>query len=308
MPLQNPTPTAAHTDFSGLWIPLVTPFDGDAIDHPALAALTTRMCNAGVAGFVACGSTGEAAALTHAEEDAALATIVQAAAGLPVVMGASDCNLARMLERIQQLNQQPLAAVLVPPPSYIRPSQAGLVQWFSRLADASVHPLIIYDIPARTGAVMALETLRALARHPRIVAIKDCGCDANKTQALIHDGQLQVMVGEDAQIFSTLAQGGHGVIAASAHAHTEHFVELLRLLARGDVLCAQPLWQALLPHIRCSFEEPNPAPIKGLLAHMGYMRPDLRAPMTPASSDLVQRMSQLPMPSRLADPTTALRA
>lgn len=293
--LINPRQSAHALDVSGLWIPLVTPFHDGAVDHDALRALTRRMKEAGVTGFCACGSTGEAAALSHAEEDAALATIIEAAQGLPVIMGAADCNMARMLERVEALNARPIAALLVPPPTYIRPSQAGLMEWFTRIADASVHPLVIYDIPYRTGATLSLETLRALARHPRIIAIKDCGGDAAKTQALIGDGQLQVLAGEDVQIFTSMALGASGAIAASAHGHTEQFVALVQLLAAADVQQARALWFALLPHIHASFEEPNPAPIKGWMARQGWMRAEMRAPMTEASPELIERMCRISM-------------
>ncbi len=279
-----------NIDLSGLWIPLVTPFDNGAVDHAALAALTERMCNAGVAGFAACGSTGEAAALSHEEEDAVLATILRSARGKPVMMGASDFHMGRMLERVRQLNQAPINALLVAPPPYIRPSQAGLLQWFTAIADASVHPVVIYDIPYRTGATLETGTLLALAAHPRIVGIKDCGGDAAKTLALIQDGRLQVLAGEDAQIFSSMALGGAGAIAASAHGHTDRFVELVRLLAAGELTAARTLWNTLQAHIALSFEEPNPAPIKGWMAQQGWMRAELRAPMVEASSTLMARM------------------
>ncbi|QIL72026.1 4-hydroxy-tetrahydrodipicolinate synthase [Diaphorobacter sp. HDW4B] len=292
----TPTTQATPTNLSGLWIPLVTPFHDGAVDHNALHTLTARMKLAGVTGFCACGSTGEAAALSHEEEDAVLATILNAASGLPVIMGASDCHMGRMLERVEQLNAQPINALLVPPPSYIRPSQAGLLQWFTRIADASRHPIVIYDIPYRTGATLELQTLRTLAAHPNIIAIKDCGGDAAKTQALINDGQLQVLAGEDVQIFSSMSLGGSGAIAASAHGHTEQFVALVKLLAAGRVNEARALWYPLLPHIHASFEEPNPAPIKAYLARQGWMRAEMRAPMIEASNALVERMLQIRMP------------
>ena len=296
MPSLAPTTQATPINLSGLWIPLVTPFHDGAVDHNALHTLTARMKLAGVTGFCACGSTGEAAALSHEEEDAVLATILNAAGGLPVIMGASDCHMGRMLERVEQLNARPINALLVPPPSYIRPSQAGLLQWFTRIADASRHPIVIYDIPYRTGATLELPTLLTLAAHPNIVAIKDCGGDAAKTQALINDGQLQVLAGEDVQIFSSMSLGGSGAIAASAHGHTEQFVALVKLLAAGRVNEARALWYPLLPHIHASFEEPNPAPIKAYLARQGWMRAEMRAPMIEASNALVERMLQIRMP------------
>ena len=205
--MRSPEPSP---DFSGLWIPLVTPFIAGAdaaVDHPALARLVARLRGTGIAGFVACGSTGEAAALDADEQQAVLDTVLQAAQGLPVVMGLSGYHLPKMLASVQAFSRQPVAALLVAAPSYIRPAQAGLLRWFTDLPDASQVPLIVYDIPYRTGSTLALDTLLTLARHPRIVAVKDCGGDAAKTAALIASGALQVLAGEDAQIFSTLAQG-----------------------------------------------------------------------------------------------------
>lgn len=289
-----PSVSALPAPFRGLWIPLVTPFKDGAIDHPALAALTTLLAGQGVAGFVACGSTGEAAALDKAEQLAVLQTVLGAAQGLPVVMGLSGYHLGQTTDWVHTLAQYPLAGLLVPAPHYIRPSQEGLLQWFRTLADASAAPLIVYDIPYRTGATLATDTLLALADHPRIRAIKDCGGNAAKTQALIADGRLAVLAGEDTQMFSTLASGGCGAIAASAHWQAPRFVELMELLRVGDLPEARRVWQTLLPWIEACFAEPNPAPLKAVLAHAGWMRNELRAPMMAASTALEQRLQTLP--------------
>ena len=132
-----PAVPAHFAPFQGLWIPLVTPFQGGAVDHPALATLTAHLATQGVAGFVACGSTGEAAALDKAEQLAVLETVLRAAQGLPVVMGLSGYHLGQTVEWVTTLAQYPLAGLLVPAPHYIRPSQEGLLLWFSTLADAS---------------------------------------------------------------------------------------------------------------------------------------------------------------------------
>lgn len=296
-PATHPVPT--RTPFSGLWIALVTPFKDGAVDHPALAALTARLCADGVSGFVACGSTGEAAALDKAEQLQVLETVLNAAHGLPVVMGVSGYHQGQVLEQVRALAPYPVAGVLVSAPHYIRPSQDGLLHWFRTLADASTVPLVIYDIPYRTGATITTETLLALAAHPRIRAIKDCGGNIAKTQALIADGRLAVLTGEDAQIFHTLALGGAGAIAASAHWQTPRFVELMALLRAGDLPGARRAWQALQPWIDACFAEPNPAPLKALLAHAGEMRNELRAPMMGASPALAQRLQALAGPIRI---------
>jgi 4-hydroxy-tetrahydrodipicolinate synthase len=280
-------------DFTGLWIPLITPFHHDAVEHPAMTRLVKHLAKQGVTGFVACGSTGEAAALDKSEKLAVLDTVLQASNGLPVVMGLSGYHLGQTQAWVETLNQQPIAGLLVPAPHYIRPSQAGLLHWFTTLADCATKPLIIYDIPYRTGSHLTLETLLALAAHPNIRAIKDCGGDADKTQALIKDGRLQVLAGEDAQILATLSRGGVGAIAASAHLKTAQFVQLLDWMRRGESAQAQQLWEALAPLVQAVFAEPNPALIKAPLAHQGLIHNELRLPMMPASAAGEQRLLTL---------------
>lgn len=285
-----PSPTSFANPFHGLWIPLVTPFKDGDVDHAALHALTTRLRAEGVAGFVACGSTGEAAALDKEEQLQVLQTVLEAAADLPVVMGLSGYHLGQVTAQVQQWAQLPLAGLLVPAPHYIRPSQEGLLHWFHAIADASHVPLIVYDIPYRTGATLHTETLLALAQHPNIRAIKDCGGDPAKTQALIADGRLSVLAGEDAQMFTTLALGGAGAIAASAHWQAGRFAALIAQVQAGQLAQARAAWQELQPWIALCFAEPNPAPLKALLDRAGWMRNELRAPMMPASPALVQRL------------------
>jgi 4-hydroxy-tetrahydrodipicolinate synthase len=283
----------AGTDFSGLWIPLVTPFEQGKVDYAALKRLVAHYRASGIAGLVVCGSTGEAAALSDEEQLEVLQTVMAEAPGLPVIMGVSGYHLGKTVARVRALSQLNIAGILLPAPSYIRPSQAGLIEWFTALADASAVPVVLYDIPYRTGSQIALETLRALAAHPRIQALKDCGGDPAKTRALIADGQLQVLAGEDANIFSTVAAGGRGAIAAAARVHTARFAEIVRRIQAGDVAGAEALWAPLPPLIEALFAEPNPGPLKALLARQGLLRDELRSPMTRASAALVERLARL---------------
>lgn len=297
MPAITETSTPTDTNFSGLWIPLITPFRrGDTkceVDVQAITALVQRLAADGIKGIVVCGSTGEAAALDKTEQLQVLDTTLKAAPGLPVVMGLSGYNLAETTAWVRELGAWPIVGLLVPPPHYVRPSQAGLLQWFTTLADASAVPLIIYDIPYRTGVAIERRTLLDLAQHPQIQAIKDCGGDAAKTLALIAQGKLQVLAGEDLQMFATVAQGGVGAIAASAHLATARFVRLVALLQAGQLAQARGLWTALVPLVEAVFAEPNPGPVKGVLAHQGFIHNALRAPMTVSSSDHVGRMVRL---------------
>lgn len=284
---------ASTVNFSGLWIPLVTPFHDDAVDHQALAGLVRQLAPQGVAGFVVCGSTGEAAALCDTEQLAVLDTVQQHAGGLPLLMGLSGYHLPKTLAWVETLSTKPLAGLLVSAPCYIRPSQAGLLHWFEAIAQASAVPLVLYDIPYRTGAVLQRDTMLRLAEHPNIAAIKDCGGDAAKTAALLADGRLQVLAGEDLQIFSTLAAGGAGAIAASAHLHTARFASVIRLLTDGDLKRASAQWNGLPALIEALFAEPNPAPLKALLAQQGLLRNELRRPMMEARADSLERLVRL---------------
>ena len=291
--------------FSGIWVPLITPFADGEVDHAALRALVRRYADAGIAGLVALGTTGEPAALDDAEQDAVLATILDEARAaahsthgadaraLPVLVGVSGNHTASMKERIEQLNALPIAGVLMAAPYYIRPSQAGIVGHFTALADASDKPVVLYDIPYRTGVRLELDTLLTLAAHPRIEAVKDCAGSLDTTLALIRDGRLQVLTGEDINIFSTLCLGGSGAIAASAHLRPERFVALYRALSAGRLDEGRRIFHELAPLIQALFAEPNPAPVKALLAAQGLIRDELRMPMTRAGDALVARLREL---------------
>lgn len=287
--------------FSGIWVPLITPFADGEVDHAALRALVRRYADAGIAGLVALGTTGEPSALDAAEQDAVLATILDEAQAvrhadaqaLPVLVGVSGNHTASMAARIGQLNALPIAGVLMSAPYYVRPSQAGIVGHFMTLADASDKPVVLYDIPYRTGVRLELDTLLTLAAHPRIQAVKDCAGSLDTTLALIRDGRLQVLTGEDINIFNSLCLGGSGAIAASAHLRPERFVALYRALAAGRLDEGRRIFHELAPLIQALFAEPNPAPVKALLAAQGLIRDGLRMPMTRAGDALVARLVEL---------------
>ena len=280
-------------DFAGIWVPLITPFDSGAVDHAGLRRLVQTLAAAGVAGLVVCGSTGEAAALDDAEQRAVLRTVIDAGAGLPVLMGVSGVTPGSVSARLARYGEFALAGFLVPPPYYVKPSQQGITDYFSTLADVSPFPLVLYDIPARTGVRIETATMLALAAHPRIVAVKDCGGDPDHTQAVIDDGRLLLLAGDDHRIFTTLCQGGAGAIAASAHLRPELFVALHRHLQRSELEAARRLWRTLWPLTRALFAEPSPGPLKAALARRLDLRNELRAPMTRATEGAQQRVMTL---------------
>jgi 4-hydroxy-tetrahydrodipicolinate synthase len=279
--------------FSGIWVALVTPFIHDDLDFPAVKRLAQHLIAKGVAGVVVCGSTGEAAALSKEEQLAVLDAVLEVVPARQVVMGLSGNNMVSTLQMQQAINQRDIAGVLIPAPYYIRPSQAGLVEYFTRLADASRVPVILYNVPYRTGASFELETLRQLTRHPQIKAIKDCGGNLDATMALIHDGEIDVLTGEDNLILTTLCLGGSGAISAAAHLHPERFIALVEQVAQGDLAAARSNFYTLLPMIHQMFSYPNPGPVKAALSQQGLIKNELRSPMQTAPQALQQQIADL---------------
>lgn len=278
-------------ELSGIWVPLVTPFRQDEPDLPALTRLVRHLVDQGIAGFVVCGSTGEAALMDESEQAAVLQTTIAAAAGRPVLMGLAGPRPALVARRLVALAREHApAGFLVSAPGYIKPSQAGLLAHFRTIADASPLPLLVYDIPSRTGVRVEAETLRTLSAHPRIVGVKDCSGDGAAASALIGEGRLAWLGGNDDEIFDQLARGARGVIAASAHLRPDLFVRLHRAMVQGQLGEARRLWQALRPLTEAVFAEPNPAPLKAALAQQGWIGNVLRAPMQPASPLAAQRV------------------
>ncbi|HAT4913843.1 TPA: 4-hydroxy-tetrahydrodipicolinate synthase [Serratia marcescens] len=277
--------------FSGIWVAMVTPFNHDAVDLPAVKRLARHLLDAGIEGLVVCGSTGEAAALSKEEQLAVLDAVLDVAPAHQVVMGLSGNNMVATLQMQQAIQLRDIAGVLIPAPYYIRPSQCGLIDYFTQLADASTVPVILYNIPQRTGIAMELATLRRLARHPRIAAIKDCGGNPDATMALIADGEIDVMTGEDNLILTTLCLGGTGAISAAAHVHPERFVQLTQQVAAGDLAAARSNFYELLPMIHQMFSFPNPAPVKTVLAQQGLIANELRSPMQVAPQALQQQIA-----------------
>ncbi|AZP42760.1 4-hydroxy-tetrahydrodipicolinate synthase [Rahnella aquatilis] len=274
------------SSFSGIWVPLVTPFHQGEIDFTALKSLCTRLLKRGIDGVVVCGTTGEAPMLTKEEQLQVLDAVLEVVPGHQVIMGLSGTHMPVIREMQDAILHRPVAGLLIPAPYYIRPSQAALVAWFTEIADHATVPVVLYNIPYRTGVQMELDTFRQLAKHPRITAVKDCGGSIDLTLSLIADGELDVLCGEDVQIFSTLSLGGKGAIAASSHIFTKEFVQLIKQFKEQDIVAARKTFFGLLPMIRLMFSAPNPAAIKFALSLDGLMDNELRSPMLPAPENV----------------------
>lgn len=271
--------------FEGIWIPLVTPFRDGAVDTAALARLAGHLARQGIAGLVVAGTTGEPATLSREEQEQVLVTVLDAVAGrCPVVMGLAGADTAAVAREAAHFSHHALAGVLVTAPYYVRPSQRGLQRHFEAVAGATPLPVLIYNIPYRTGVTLELVTLQALARNPQFAAIKECGADANRLSALIEETPLAVLSGDDDMMFVNACLGGAGAITAAAHLRTADFVAMVEHVRRGELAAARAIHQSLRPLLRALFSEPNPGPLKAALALQGWVREELRLPMTPAGA------------------------
>jgi len=281
------------SNFQGIWVALVTPFRNGEIDFAGLDRLVGKLLEDGVAGFVVCGTTGEAAALSQAEQLAVLDAVLQRVPAERVIMGLAGNQLNALLDLQREIQRRPLAGLLVPAPYYIRPSQAGLEHFFTTLADAAEVPLVLYDIPYRTGIHIERDTLRRIVSHPNIQAIKDCAGDAETTMMMIAEGQVQVLAGEDTQIFNTLCLGGAGAISASAHIRADLYVRMQQCVAGGDLQGARQLHYQLLPWMQTAFAEANPSAIKAALALQGLIGEEPRAPLLPCTAATRERLREV---------------
>ncbi len=285
--------TNIHDYLRGLWIPLVTPFSEQAVDHNALTRLCRHLRDRDIRGFVVNGTTGEPAAMSDDERQSVLDTVLANRGHARVIAGVSGNNLVHAREQIEALNKMPIDGILVSAPAYIRPDQEGIAQWFEQLADRSRAPLLLYDIPYRSAVEITLSTMQRLAAHPNIVGVKDCAADWGKTQQLIGEGQLHMLAGDDHMLFALACAGGSGAIAAASHVFTKEFALVLKLIDQNKLSEARTLWHRFLPWIRACFTHPNPAAIKLALAHEGHIQAQLRLPLTPCPPAMAHALVQM---------------
>jgi len=284
-------------DLRGVWIPLITPFDAqDAVDVPAIERLCAEYASAGVSGFVAMGTTGEASALEPDERQAAVDAIVRAcgASGMRVIIGTGTNNTRATIRATTALAGAPgVVGALVVVPYYVRPSVAGLVAHFKAVAAESPVPVIVYNIPARTGRDLGAGGLLELAAVPNIAGVKQAvatlDADTLRLLAEAPDG-FSVLGGEDTLLFPLMCMGAVGTISAAAHLCTEHFVAMIECGLAGKIEDGRAHAEALLPVIQTAYTDPNPAVFKGVLHTLGKIAtPDVRLPLTNASRENVQR-------------------
>lgn len=278
----------------GIWLPLVTPFRDGELDETVLAGLVRRYMVPAVDGLILAATTGEGLTL-EPEETERLVRIVAATSGggLPVFLGLSGSNTKGLHRTLARTRSWPIDGYLIACPYYSRPSQDGLYQHFTALAEDSDKPIAVYNIPYRTGVNMSNETLLRLAELAPVIGVKDCCADPAQTFDLLRSrpAGFSVMTGEDGQFYSAIAHGCDGGILASAHVDPEGFAATQVALIAGDRPRALRRWTELADIVKLLFAEPSPAPIKYWLWREGLLpSPEVRLPMTPVSDRLARRI------------------
>jgi 4-hydroxy-tetrahydrodipicolinate synthase len=287
--------TTHQPRIAGLWLPLITPFKDGRLDEGSLTRLVRHYAAEPIDGLILAATTGEG--LTLAEDETERLVAVTAAGidrRLPVYLGLSGADTRKLAKALDHAAPWPIDGYLIACPYYVRPPQEGLYRHFAALARATDKPIIVYNIPYRTGVNLVNATLLRLAELPNIVGLKDCCVDQAQSFDLLRARPpgFAVLTGEDALFYGALAHGADGGILAAAHVETRQFAAVRNALLAGHRDEALAQWSALVDLPRLLFAEPSPAPIKHWLWRAGLIdSPEVRLPMAEVSDALAARLA-----------------
>lgn len=279
----------------GLGVALVTPFtDAAEVDYAALDRLVDYVVEGGADYLVVMGTTGETPTLTMPERVAVLRAVKARNAGrLPLVVGVGGNDTNRVVELIDQTNLDGVDAILSVTPFYNKPSQRGLFLHYKYIAERSPRPIILYNVPGRTGVNMEAETTLRIAREcPNVVAIKEASGNMEQIRKIIEgapEGFL-VISGDDSLALPVMKAGGVGVISVAANAFPCYFRELIKSQQEGGSEHNDQMFEAIRPTVKMLFAEGNPPGVKAALAVKGVLRNNLRLPLVPVSEELYEQI------------------
>jgi 4-hydroxy-tetrahydrodipicolinate synthase len=275
----------ANPRFAGSGVALVTPFDEGGVNESVLAELVRFHHEQGTDALIVNGSTGEAAAMTAAEQHRAAACVVAANAGqLPVIVGCGGTDTRQVRQLAVQARRAGADGVLLSAPPYNKPPQRGLAEHFRAVIDDADLPAVIYNVPGRAAVNIMPETIAALAEDPRVIGVKEASGDISQVADLARlvGGRLAIWSGNDDQIVPILALGGSGVITVLGNVAPRETSAMVHAWLDGRPEEALRLQLAYLPLIRALFAEPNPIPVKTAVGWLGFAVGDLRAPLCAA--------------------------
>ena len=283
-------------EITGCWVPLVTPFNQDySVDEKGLRELVDYFIDQGADGLVPVGTTGESPTLSHEEHSQVIKICIEQTKGrVPIMAGTGSNSTKEAISLTKHAEKAGADVTLQVAPYYNKPNQAGMAAHMGAVAEATSLPLVIYNIPGRTGKNIDPETILSLAQsHDNIVGVKDAACDMNQTMKILEESRnwkkpFYHLTGEDALTFPNLCLGGHGAISAVANVIPQEMKAICDLCAERKYDEARDIHYRVLEIIRLLFIEPNPVPVKTALAMMGLPAGPVRLPlveMAPANAE-----------------------
>ena len=273
-----------NTIFKGMATAIVTPMTADGIDYEALGRFLEFQIENGINAIVVMGTTGENATIEYAEQKEIIRfTVEKVAKRVPVIAGTGTNNTAHVLHNTKNACEVGADAVLVVTPYYNKATQNGLIQHFTAVADASTVPVILYNVPGRTGCNLQPKTVAKLAEHPNIVGLKEAAGNMAQMVEIMHlcGDKIDVYSGEDALTVPMMAMGGAGTISVVSNIVPKKAVAMTDACLAGDYATAAKMQCDLLPLINALFSEVNPIPAKAAVSAMGFGEEHLRLPLTP---------------------------
>ena len=284
-------------ELRGCGTALVTPFQaGGALDEQALRSLVRRQIEAGIDFLVPCGTTGESPVL-DADEHARVVeiTLEEARGKLPVIAGAGGNNTRRVSEQVRRMQSLGVDGILSVSPYYNKPTQEGIFQHYRAVAQATTLPVIVYNVPGRTGSNIEPATLVRLAEIPNILGVKEASGNIVQIGEIlrIFPPRFRVISGDDAMTLPIMALGGCGLISVASNVIPRQMAELVSLAGRGDFGAARRLHRRLLPLMQTLFIESSPIPVKAALAALGLIQPIYRLPLVPMQPETHARLMKV---------------
>lgn len=284
------------TLFKGAATALITPFKSGTVDYDALARLIDWQICEGISALVIAGTTGEGSTLTDREHREVIDFSVKKVAGrVPIIAGTGSNDTAYAIELTKFACSAGADGMLLVTPYYNKATQKGLIESFTAVADISTKPVILYNVPSRTGCNIAPETAKILSQHDKIVGIKEASGDISqvaKIRELCGDS-LDIYSGNDDQIVPVMALGGKGVISVLSNLMPKETDKICKDMLAGDLKSARDAQLRYLPLINALFCEVNPIPVKAAMAAMGYGENELRLPLTRIESEHEKKLFAL---------------
>ena len=285
-----------NTVFTGVATAFVTPLNENGIDFEKFGKLIEWQINEGINAIVVCGTTGESSTLTDEEHREAIKFCVDKVAGrVPVIAGTGSNDAAYAIDLTKFACEAGADAMLVVTPYYNKATQNGLIKLFTAIADASTKPIILYNVPSRTGVNITPATCKVLANHPNICGIKEASGNISQIAEIAHlvGDKIDIYSGNDDQIVPIMSLGGKGVISVLSNIMPKKSVEICDSFFAGDVAKAREIQLELLPLINALFCEVNPIPVKAAVSAMGWCENYLRLPLTPMEDANKTKLLQL---------------